>query len=106
MKKTIFAGSILMLLCSCSVARSIKKMSPRGIDSYEITSQEYSYNIEIFQINLYDKKGKIKGSVKFYFDIESGKAKRFDKNGNIRVNTKNFPALVMPKYYTPRIQEI
>lgn len=106
MKQTIIAGSFLLLLCSCSLASKFQQLKPKNIGSYEITSNFYVYEVEVFQLNLYDKKGKVKDSAKFYFDIENKKLKRFDRNGNLIISTKNFPTQKLPKYYTPNIREI
>lgn len=101
MKNLISAGIIFLSLCSCSVERTIMNYRPRGVGSYEIVSREITYEAEIFTLTLYDKKGKVKDSVRFNFDIESGKTKRIDKNGNMIISIKKYPALVIPKYRFP-----
>lgn len=101
MKNLIPAGILLLFLCSCSVEHTIAKYRPRGIGSYEIVSRSINYDVEIFTLTLYDKKGKVKDSVRFNFDIESGKPKRIDKNGNLRININKYPTLIIPKYYHP-----
>ena len=106
MKKTIFAGSILMLLCSCSLSSRFNLLKPKNVGSYEITSHYYHYEIEIYNLNLYDKKRNLKDSIRFYYDIESKKLKRYDNNGNIRINANRFSSQKIPKYFTPLIQEI
>ena len=84
--KQLSAGILFLCLCSCSVEHSIKRFSPRGIGSYEISGRYITYETEIFTLILYDKKGKVKDSVRFFFDIEYQKPQRFDRNGNLRIN--------------------
>ena len=102
MKNLIPAGILFLSLCSCSVEHTIAKYRPRGIGGYEIVSRSISYDVEIFTLTLYDKKGKVKDSVRFNFDIESEIPKRIDKNGNMIININKYPALIIPKYYHPR----
>ena len=106
MKKTITAGIIFLFCCSCSVEHSLKRFSPRGIGSYAISGRIITYETEIFTLTLYDKKGNVKDSVRFFFDIENEKPKRIDKNGNLKINANKFPVLILPKYYSPTPYEI
>lgn len=106
MKKQLSTGILFLCLCSCSVEHSLKRYSPRGIGSYEISGRSITYENEIYTLKLYDKKGKIKDSVRFFFDIENQKPKRIDQNGNLRINVNKFPVRVLPKYYYPKTNEI
>ena len=106
MKNLIPIGILFLCLYSCSVEHSIKRFSPRGIGSYEISGRYITYETEIFTLILYDKKGKVKDSVRFFFDIENQKPQRIDQNGNLRINVNKFPVRVLPKYYFPKNNEI
>ena len=106
MKNLIPAGILLLSLCSCSMEHSLKRFSPRGIGSYELSGRVVTYETEIYTLKLYNKKGKIKDSVRFFFDVEADKPKRIDRNGNMRINTKKFPVRILPKYYYPKNNDI
>lgn len=101
MKQILSAGIIFLFCCSCSVEHTIASYRPRGIGSYEIVSREITYSTEVFTLRLYDKKGNIKDSVRFHFDIESQKPKRLDNNGNLRINLNKYPTAIIPKYIMP-----
>lgn len=99
--KHLLSAGLLIALCSCSVESRLKGYRPKNIGSYEWSTQTIYYETDIYKVTLYDKRGKVKDSVLFYIDIEKEKPKRFDKNGNIIINSKRFKSLLIPKWSKP-----
>lgn len=98
MKKLILLGGLIALYsCSSSanaVERKFNSIRPKG-KGYEFSAVNYEFNVPVAQIYRYNKKGKVKDSLWFYYD--GNNVRKIDKNGNVQVPLKDFKSLEMQK---------